>query len=58
MLIGMQKIIFITHFFLRILQRYGKLVMFGNLGMPDHTHLKRDYQWKMNFPEKKGFLSF
>ena len=40
MLIGMQKIIFITHFILKILQRYSKLVMFGNLGMPDRTHLK------------------
>ena len=36
----MQKINFITHFFLMILQRNIELVIFGNLGMPDHTFLK------------------
>ena len=31
---------FITHFFLKILQRNSKLVLLGNLSMPGHTHLK------------------
>ena len=35
-----QKINFVTHFFLKILQRNSKLVILGNLGMPGHTHLK------------------
>ena len=33
----MQKINFITHFFLKILQRNSKLVILGNFGMPGHT---------------------
>ena len=33
------KINFITHFFLKILQRNRKLVILGNLDMPGHTHL-------------------
>ena len=37
MLVIMQKINFITHFFLKILQRNSKLVILGNLGMPGHT---------------------
>ena len=37
MLVGMQKINFITHFFLKILQRNSKLVILGNLSMPGHT---------------------
>ena len=37
MLVGNQKINFITHFFLKILQRNGKLVILGNLGMHGHT---------------------
>ena len=37
MLVGMQKINFITHFFLKILQKNSKLVILGNLGMPGHT---------------------
>ena len=40
MLICMQKINFITHFFLKISQRYSKCVILGNLGMSDLTHLK------------------
>ena len=36
-----EKINFITHFFLKILQRNSKLVVLGNLGMPGHAHLKR-----------------
>ena len=37
MLVGIQKIDFITHFFLKILQRNSKLVILGNLDMPGHT---------------------
>ena len=37
MLVCMQKINFITHFFLKILKRNGKLVILGNLSMPGHT---------------------
>ena len=37
MLVGMQKINFMTHFFPKILQRNSKLVILGNLGMPDHA---------------------
>ena len=33
----LQKINFITHCFLKILQRNSKLVILGNLGMPGHT---------------------
>ena len=40
MFICMQKINFITHFFLKILQRNSKLVISDNLDMPGHTHLK------------------
>ena len=54
-----KKINFITHFFLKILQRNSKLAIFGNLGMPDHTHQKWalfDQIWaKMIFPGKEGF---
>ena len=38
--ICMQKINFITQFFLKTLQRNSKLTILGNLGMPDHTTLK------------------
>ena len=41
MLTCMQKINFITHFFHKILQRNGKLVILGNVCMPGHTHLKQ-----------------
>ena len=37
MLVDMQKVNFITHYFLKILQRNSKLVILGNLGMPGHT---------------------
>ena len=37
MLICMQKLNFITHFFLKILQGNSRLVILGNLGMPGHT---------------------
>ena len=39
MLICIQKINFITNFFLKILQRTSKLVILGNLGIPGQTHL-------------------
>ena len=38
MLICMQISNFVTHYFLKILQRNSKLVIFGNLSMPGHTH--------------------
>ena len=37
MLVGMQKINFITQFVFKILQRNSKLVISGNLGMSDDT---------------------
>ena len=49
MLIYMQKVNFITHFFLKILQRNSKLVILGNLGMPGHTHLKWEYEFEEIF---------
>ena len=45
MLICMQKINLITHFFLKILQRNRKRVSLDNLGMPGHIHLNW-YQFK------------
>ena len=44
MLIYMQKINFITYFFIKILQINSKPVILGNLGMAGHTHLKWYYQ--------------
>ena len=49
MFICMQKINFITHFFLTILQRNSRLVISGDLGMPGHTRLKWQYQFKETF---------
>ena len=49
MFICMQKINFITHFFLAILQRNSRLVISGDLGMPGHTRLKWQYQIKETF---------
>ena len=46
MLICMQKIDFITHFFLKILQRNSKLVILGNLGMSGHTQLNDNINLK------------
>ena len=40
MLICMQKINFITLFFLKVLQRKRKLVILRHLGMPGDTYLK------------------
>ena len=52
MFICMQKINFITQFFFNILQRNSKLVILGNLGMPDHTHLK----WNSNLKKPLMFI--
>ena len=49
MLICKQKFDFITHFFLKILQRNSKLLVTGNLGMPVHTNLKWQYQLGESF---------
>ena len=49
MFICMQKTSFIIDFFLTILQRYSKLVILDNLGMPGHTHLKWQYQFEEAF---------
>ena len=49
MLDCMQKINFITHFFRDILQRNSKLVILGNLGMSNNTHLKWLYQLEETF---------
>ena len=49
MLICMQRINFITHFFLKILQRNTKLVILGNLRISGDTHLKWKYQFKETF---------
>ena len=40
MLICMQKINLMIHFFLNILQGNSNLVILGNLGIPGHTYLK------------------
>ena len=49
MLICMQKVNFISHFFLKILQRNSKLVILGNLSMPGYTHLNWQYQFEEIF---------
>ena len=50
MFICMQKIHFLTHFFLITLwQRNSKLVILGNLGMPGYTHLKMILSIWINF---------
>ena len=47
MLIFMQKISFITHFFPEKFQRNRKLVSFVNLGMLSHTHINWYFRfWK------------
>ena len=45
MLLCMQKINFITHFFHKILQRKSKFVSFDNLGMTGHTKMEASI-WK------------
>ena len=50
MLICFQKVNFITHFFLRILQQNSKLVTLGNLGIPGNTYLN----WYCSINLKKG----
>ena len=49
MLICIQKINFITHFFLKILKRNNKLVILGNLGMHGNIHLNWQYQFEKTF---------
>ena len=54
MLICMQKINFITNFFLQILQKNSKLAI---LGMPGHTHLKCQQQYEETldiYPQATG----
>ena len=47
MLTSMQKINFVIHVFLKILQRNSKLFILGNLAcLPGHTHLKRQYHFE------------
>ena len=62
MLICIQKINFVTYFFLKMLQRNNKLVILGNLGMPGNTHLKQQNQFKEIFgaylQAKKSTSSF
>ena len=45
MLIDGQKVNFVIHLFLKMLQRNSKLVILGNLGMADYAHLKWLYQF-------------
>ena len=45
----MQKIVFIPPFFLEIKQRYFKLVILSNLGIPGYGHQKGWYQLVENF---------
>ena len=49
MLICMQKINFISHSFLKILQKNSKYVILGNLGMSEQTYLKLYYQFEESF---------
>ena len=44
-----QKIKFILHVFLKILQRHCKLIAFGTLGMPGYANPKWNYQLVQNF---------
>ena len=49
MLISKEKINFIFHVLLEILQRYGKIVILGTLGMPGYPNPKWFYQLVDNF---------
>ena len=49
MFISMQKINLTTHFFLKTLKRNPIIVILGDLGMPGHTHVKRQYQFEVSF---------
>ena len=49
MLICIQKINLITHFFFKTLQKNSKHVILGKLGMPGHTHLQWWYQFEEIF---------
>ena len=43
------KLNFITHFFIKVLQRNSKPVILDNLDMPGYTHLKWYYQFEKVF---------
>ena len=45
----MQKVNFVIHFSLKILQRNSKLSILGNLGMSGHIHQKRQYHFEETF---------
>ena len=49
MLICKQKINYITHFFINMLQRNIKCVILGNWCVPGHTHLKWCYYFEEIF---------
>ena len=49
MLTCMQKLNFVIHFFLKILQRNSKLFVLCNLGMSSHTHQKWQYHFEETF---------
>ena len=44
-----QKINFILHVFLEILERYCKIIILGTLGIPGYAHSKWYYQFVKNF---------
>ena len=52
-----QKINFILHVFLEILQRYCELAIFGTLGMPGYTHQKWYYQKLLRLSTDKKSVS-
>ena len=54
MLICVQKVNFITQFFLNILQRNSKLVILGNLGMSGHTPKMIKAIWRNLWPLSVG----
>ena len=54
MLICVQRVNFITQFFLNILQRNSKLVILGNLGMSGHTPKMIKAIWRNLWPLSVG----
>ena len=60
--ISMQKITFITYFFIKVLQRNSKPFILDNLAMSGHIHLKRQYHFAETFDvyqwAKKSTSSF
>ena len=49
MLTCMQKVNFVIHFSLTLLQRNSTLFVLGNLGMSGHTHQKWQYHFEESF---------